>query len=479
MRSRVTARWRWVGVSLGVAATLRLASAAHAATIDWRGHEWNVTGGGMAGVCRGDAANVSVDASGHLHMRIANNGGTWTAAEIFSTDKIGFGTYQWQIEGPTDELDKNVVVGLFPYGPAGGLGSSGNNEIDIEFARWGNDAWPNGNYTVWPPSGSTTASHTFAFSLDGGTSITTRFTWSSTKIDFATLSGFVAVDASSGLVDSWTFAPADPSSRITQEAMPLGMNLWCFENPPSDGQDVEIVVRDFQFVPLGATSDGGAAGAGGAADVDGSGGSGGTGAWNGSAGTDAAAGDGDTGGTGGVAGRGGATTGGTPGTGGSATTGAAGGGELTAGGAAGTEGAVGTGGAGTGGARGDGSIGTGGTPGSTGTTGGSGAAGRSGTVDSAGAAGTGGGGDPRDTWGAPSRAEMDSGGCSCGVADARRAPGGRIILLAAALLFVRRRDRRKPTRRAAGHPRASASPIQLGVPAALTPEREATARRRD
>jgi hypothetical protein len=436
MRSRWTARWRVNETLVGVAATLWLAPVAHAATIDWKGHTWNVTGGGMAGVCRGNAANVSVDASGYLHMRIANDGGTWTAAEIFSTDKIGFGAYQWQIEGPTDELDKNVVVGLFPYGPAGGLGSSGNNEIDIEFARWGNDAWPNGNYTVWPPTGSTTASHTFAFSLDGGAAITTRFTWSSTKIDFATLSGFVAVDASSGLIDSWTFAPADPTSRITQAAMPLGMNLWCFENPPSDGQDVELIVRDFQFVPLGATSDGGAAGAGGAASAGDSGGSGG---WNGSAGAGAAAGNGDAGGTGGVAGRGGATTGG------SAIAGAADGGEWTTGGAAGTQGAVAAGGRDTGGARGDGSIGPGGTRGSTGTTGGSAAAGRSGTMGSAGAAGTGGvvgSGGSSDTQGAAARAETASGGCSCRVADARRAPGSRMILLATALLFVRRRDRR-------------------------------------
>jgi len=76
---------------------------------------------------------------------------TWTAAEIFSTTSLGYGTYQWQIDGTVDHYDRNVVVGLFPYGPAAGLGASGNNEIDIEYARWGNDAWPNGNFTVWPP----------------------------------------------------------------------------------------------------------------------------------------------------------------------------------------------------------------------------------------------------------------------------------------------------------------------------------------
>jgi len=390
-------------------------------------------------------------------MKITNNGGTWTAAEIFSTDKIGFGTYQWQIEGPTDKLDKNVVVGLFPYGPEAGLGVSGNNEIDIEFAHWGNDAWPNGNYTIWPPTGSTTGSHTFTFSLGGGASITTRFTWSGSKIDFATLSGFVAVDATSGLIDSWTFAPANPTTRITQEAMPLGMNLWCFESPPSDGQNVEIIVRDFQFVPLGAPVDGGAGGSGGAGGAGGSGGNGGssgTGGRDGAAGADAAGSTGGAAGTGGagaVAGTGGAATGGAAGSRGSATGGAAGTGGLATGGQTGIGGTVGRGGAGAGGERTGGSVGgtsSGGAAGGAGVTGGTGAAGSSGAVGSGGAvstggaAGSGGNGGSTGASGGAGAAETGRGGCSCGVGGMRTAPGGPMLLLAVALLFTHRRRRR-------------------------------------
>ena len=470
MGSRLTAARHVVGALMGVVGTLFLAQPARAATISWKGHTWNVTSGGMAGVCQGNPANISVDASGYLHMKITNNGGTWTAAEIFSTDKIGFGTYQWQIEGPTDKLDKNVVVGLFPYGPEAGLGVSGNNEIDIEFARWGNDAWPNGNYTIWPPTGSTTGSHTFTFSLGGGTSITTRFAWSGSKIDFATLSGFVAVDATSGLIDSWTFAPANPTTRITQEAMPLGMNLWCFENPPSDGQNVEIIVRDFQFVPLGAPVDGGAGGSGGAGGAGGSGdsgGSSGTGGRDGAAGADAAGGKGGaagteaqarpghrraaTGGAGAAAGTGGAAAGGASGSRGSATGGAAGAGGAQTGGQTGIGGTVGRGGAGAGGERSGGSVGTtssGGAAGGAGVTGGTGAAGSSGAVGSGGAvstggaAGSGGNGGSTGASGGAGAAETGRGGCSCGVGGTRTAPGGPMLLLAVALLLAHRRRRR-------------------------------------
>jgi len=103
-----------------------------------KGHTWNVTAGGMAGVAKGDPANVFVDQNGYLHLRIINRGGTYTASELFSTDKIGFGTYQWQVEGHADNIDKSTVLGLFPYGPKAGIGVDAENEIDIEFSKWNN-----------------------------------------------------------------------------------------------------------------------------------------------------------------------------------------------------------------------------------------------------------------------------------------------------------------------------------------------------
>jgi MYXO-CTERM domain-containing protein len=453
MGSRFRGKWQVVGVAMSVATMFWLAQPAHAATISWKGHTWNVTSGGMAGVCQGNTANVFIDASGYLHMKITNNGAAWTAAEIFSTDKIGFGTYQWQIEGPTDKLDKNVVVGLYPYGPAAGLGSSGNNEIDIEFARWGNDAWPNGNYTIWPPTGSTTGSHTFTFSLGGGTSITTRFTWSSTQIDFATLKGFVAVDVGNDLIDAWTFAPANPTTRITQEAMPLGMNLWCFDNPPSDGQNVEIIVRDFQFVPLGSHVDAGAGDAGEAGSATNSDGAGAEGGQDGSTGPEADVGNGGAGGTGGATGSGGSASGGAVGAGGTPTGGAVGfGGSATAEtarvggstGASGTGGVVATGGAGIGAGGSGGAVGTtssGAAAGNAGLAGSSGAAGGAGAPSTGGVASSGG---ASGATGVTAPAGSASGGCGCGVAGARTALGGHMLLLAVALLFARRFHPRRP-----------------------------------
>jgi len=128
-----------------IALLLCAAPSAQAADLQWAGRAWKVTSGGMAGVADGSPNNVSVDQNGYLHLKITNNGGTWTAAEIFSTDKLGFGTYQWQVDAPIDRFDKNVVLGLFPYGPAAGIGADGTNEIDIEYSRWDRADGPNGD----------------------------------------------------------------------------------------------------------------------------------------------------------------------------------------------------------------------------------------------------------------------------------------------------------------------------------------------
>ena len=462
----------------GLAATLAVGRASYAATINWKGHTWNVTAGGMAGVCQGNATNISIDTDGYLHMKITNNGGTWTGAEIFTTDKIGFGTYQWQIDGPVDKLDKNVVVGLYPYGPEAGIGSDGQNEIDIEYARWGNASYPNGNYTVYPPTGTGSSEITFDFTLTG-TYTTSRFTWSSTQIDFVTMSGFEPLGSTVGLIKAWTFAPTGPATKVPQQALPLGMNLWCFNAPPSNGQNVEIIVRDFTFVPQGAAIDAGvgdSGAVGGAGGTGGTGGSGGSSGKGGAVGTDAAAGNGGTAGasaTGGASARGGMSgaggalgTGGVAGVGGAAVTGGAagagpnGGAAGTAGnstgGAAGTVGSGGTTRAsGAGGAAGTGGVGnaggsavTGGAAGA-GTIGGSaGTAGNptGGATGSAGSSGTGGAMGHGGAAGAPATdpAARAAGGCSCSAAATGSAINGpTLILLAGALFGIRRRGKRR------------------------------------
>src|SRR5450432_3141154 len=200
-----------------LAAVVSLERGAHAATLVWKGHTWQVTSGGMAGTCQGSPNNVTVDANGYLHFKISNNGGTWTASEMFTTDKLGFGTYQWQVDGPIDSYDKNIVLGLFPYGPQAGIGGDATNEIDIEYARWGQESGPNGDWTDYPASGKTIGELSYTFSLGGSTLSTSRFDWTKISIASSLLGGLQAADSTTGLIKTWTYAPQNATVNIPQQ----------------------------------------------------------------------------------------------------------------------------------------------------------------------------------------------------------------------------------------------------------------------
>ncbi len=222
-------------------------------TLTWNAHTWRVTNGGMAGVAKGNPANVFIDQDGYLHLRIINRAGTTTASEIFSTDKMGYGTYQWWIQGPVDNMDKSTVLGLFPYGPVAGIGIDAEDELDIEFSKWNNTLCSgacNADFTFYPATGNKHLGPTekdFAASLKGGTLATARLVWTPTSVTGTVMSGLEPIGTTANVIETWTFAPADPKARIPQQAMPTGMNLWCFKVLPASDQ--EVILRKFEFVP--------------------------------------------------------------------------------------------------------------------------------------------------------------------------------------------------------------------------------------
>jgi hypothetical protein len=190
-------------------------------------------------------SNAFVDANGDLHLRITRAKGKWCAAEIVSDIRMGYGTYQFQLKSRVDLLDRNVVLGLFNY-PTADVGTDATNEIDIEFARWGDARANMLNYTAWPvqrslgPSGTT-----FPLALTGDRS-THRFIWHPTFIRYQSTHGHH--DNNPFPIADWTFAPADHASRIARAAMPVHMNLWLFATP-SNKQPVEVVISQFKYTP--------------------------------------------------------------------------------------------------------------------------------------------------------------------------------------------------------------------------------------
>lgn len=222
----------------------------HAQTISWKGHQWRVTHGGMAGVAAGSPANIDVDAGGYLHLSIVNREGRWSASEVFTTDSLGFGTYQWVIEGNIYDMDKSTVLGLYTYGPARRLGIDGENEIDIELSKWNETCHGcNADFTVYPSTGNRkkdgVSSWEDNFHITGGTLTTARMQWSADQIVFTVMKGIQPLGTVADVLKTETYR--SDATNIPQAESPIGISFWCFQKTPSANQSV--VIRDFQFAP--------------------------------------------------------------------------------------------------------------------------------------------------------------------------------------------------------------------------------------
>ena len=218
--------------------------------ISFSGYTWNVknpvsTQGPGPNYWTSD--NVWVDANGRLHLKLSKNPVTnrWECAEVSSTTSFGYGTFQWKVDGPLGSLDKNVVFGMFNYS-----GNDGYDEMDIEYAKWGNAAANNLNYTIYPATGNPNpayATYTQSISTPDGTYTTQRFKRTANQVILKSLHGFQ--DGNVNLFASKTFS--SPPTSISTASMPIFMNLWLFQGlAPSNNQSVEVIIHEFKYTPL-------------------------------------------------------------------------------------------------------------------------------------------------------------------------------------------------------------------------------------
>jgi hypothetical protein len=207
-------------------------------TISFAGYDWTVKDlrwGPGPNDFSDSTENVWVDDLGQLHMRITRREGRWFAAEVISRDVFGYGTYSFSLGNRVDQLNENVVFGLFTWD--NDACASNYNEIDIEFSRFSRVDDQNSQYVVQPFD----TCGIIRFDMPGVDSSTHMFDWEPDRVDFLSFQG-------PDLIQSWEFgeqrcipAPINGNARI---------NLWLFRGvPPSDGQEVEVLITDFQFTP--------------------------------------------------------------------------------------------------------------------------------------------------------------------------------------------------------------------------------------
>ena len=228
-----------------------LGTSTEARTVEFSGYQWEVRPtqlSGGPGPNHWDEDNVSVDANGYLHLKITERAGEWYCSEVILPEALGFGHYQFTVIGRVDNFDPNTVLGFFNY-PEADVGPDGTNEIDIEFARWGDAGNPILNYTIFPAQeGVRPTSVSFPLALRGAGQSTHTFDWSAASILFQSFNGRKATGTP---LASYLFAPKNYHNRIPQILLPVRLNLWLFQGqPPLDGQEVEIIVRSFSFTPL-------------------------------------------------------------------------------------------------------------------------------------------------------------------------------------------------------------------------------------
>jgi hypothetical protein len=109
--------------------------------------------------------------------------------------------------------------------------------LDIEFSRWSDPTNQNAQFVVQPY---TQPGNLFRFEEPAGLPQTVHaFTWSMTQVSFASMSpgGVIAQHV-------FTSGIPQPGGEVVH------MNLWLNRrHGPANGQEVEVVIRQFEFVP--------------------------------------------------------------------------------------------------------------------------------------------------------------------------------------------------------------------------------------
>jgi len=211
--------------------------------IRFSGYDWLVdsrTGGPGPNRFSDSTNNVWLDDLGRLHMRITHRSTQWQCAEICALKSFGYGSYRFQLDSRIDNLNERAVLGLFTYSsdPA-----DNDREIDIEFGRWANAVDPsNAQFVVQPP----TPGHKVRFAVPiDQTNSTHLFTWEPNRISFQSLGESLSGGPGSVVAD-WRFALSGVPQAGDET---VHLNLWLYEGvPPTDGNEVEVIVQSFEFV---------------------------------------------------------------------------------------------------------------------------------------------------------------------------------------------------------------------------------------
>ncbi len=190
---------------------------------------------------------LRVDTNGWLHMEVKKIGNQWYCPFVETTQSLGFGEYRWYTSTRLDRLDSNLVVGLFNYAQES-VYNTNQIEVDIEVSH----SFPGTQtnclvYTVQPY---TIPGNSYSHPMETTNDLTThRFIWRPDRVDWQSYYGHTPEPLDPDhYIAGWRFEGRGIPIETNERAY---MNLWLFyTNAPIDTQHVEMIIRDFTFVPF-------------------------------------------------------------------------------------------------------------------------------------------------------------------------------------------------------------------------------------
>lgn len=208
--------------------------------LQFSGYEWQVRNvrsdrGGRSSIYSN--ANAWTDANGFLHLRIAQNAGEWSCAEVKLSRSLGYGTYRFVVRD-VSQLEPAAVLSMFTWDEA----DAGQNhrEMNIELARWGDAASKNAQYVVQPYY---VPANVVRFNAPPG-ALTHSLQWQAEQAAFKTVRG-TAADGSN-VVAEHTFTTGVPAPGGES----IHLDLYIFGNAKNPLQnDVEVVIEKFEYLP--------------------------------------------------------------------------------------------------------------------------------------------------------------------------------------------------------------------------------------
>ena len=189
--------------------------------------------------------NVWTDTNGWLHLRITHRTNAWECAELISARTFGPGSYRFELNSPANNLNPNVTLGLFTWSDDPAFT---DREIDVECGRW-QDATDTNNaqFVVQPYY---LANQLVRYRVPPGLADSTHlFVWETNRISWQCQTGAYSA-AATNLIAAYVFTNAADVPQSGDENVHL--NLWLINGtPPTDNNEVEVVIQSFNFVPLG------------------------------------------------------------------------------------------------------------------------------------------------------------------------------------------------------------------------------------